>query len=76
MKDLDKVLRDIDKNKSRNPDGLNKSIYPLITIGNDLNESLLVMFNKLRNQGAIPTFMKKVTVSTIPKTGSKFLMKN
>ena len=33
------------------------------------------MFNKLKNQGTVLIFMKKATISTIPKTGSKFLMK-
>ena len=34
------------------------------------------MFNKLKNQGIIPNFMKKATISTIPKSGSKLVMKN
>ena len=76
MLDLENVLKDIKHNKSRDIDGLNRNIFHLNCIGNDLKQSLLVMFNKLKNHGEIPNFMKKAVISTIPKPGSKFLLKN
>ena len=75
MHDLDKVLNVVGKNKSRYPDGLNKSIYHPNCIGNNLKESLLINFNKLKRHGIIPSFMKKAIISTIPKSGSKYLLK-
>ena len=34
------------------------------------------MFNNLKDKGEIPDFMKVATIATIPKKGSKFLLKN
>ena len=34
------------------------------------------MFNKIKSQGEIPSFMRKATVTTIPKKGSKLDLKN
>ena len=76
MQDINKVLGEISQNKSRDPDGLNRSIFHFKNIGLNLKESLLIMFNKLKKQGIIPDFMKKATISTIPKSGSKLVMKN
>ena len=76
MQDLEGVLGKVGQNKSTDPNGFNRSIFHLNCIGDNLKESLLVMFNKLKNQGIIPSFMKKATISTIPKPGSKFLLKN
>ena len=69
MHDLEGVLSKVGQNKSRDPNGFNRSIFYLNCIGDNLKESLLVMFNKLKNQGTIPSFMKKTTISTIPKPG-------
>ena len=76
MNDLDKVLKDINRNKSRDPDGINRSIFHLDTIGVNLKDSLLILFNKIKSEGQVPKFMKKAHISTIPKTGSKFVLRN
>ena len=76
LKELEKVLSEIDMNKSRDSDGINRSIFQINCNGEDLKHSLLIMFNKLKRQGQIPGFMKNATISTIPKPGSKFLLKN
>ena len=34
------------------------------------------MFNQLKKNGIVPDFMKTATISTIPKKGSTFLLKN
>ena len=75
MNDLDKVLKDINRKKSRDPDGINRSIFHLDTIGVNLKDSLLILFNKIKIEGQVPKFMKKTHISTIPKTGSKFILK-
>ena len=41
-----------------------------------MKESLLILFNKIKNRGEVPEFMKTAVISTIPKKGSKFLLKN
>ena len=76
IKELEEVLQKLSENKSRDPHGLNRSIFHTNCIGNDLKESLLTMFNKLKINGDIPDFMKVATITTIPKKGSKFILKN
>ena len=76
MPELEKVLKYINKNKSRDPDGINRSIFHFDIIGDNLKESLLILFNKIKNEGQVPTFMKKAHISTIPKAGSKLVLKN
>ena len=69
MPELEKVLKDINKNKSRDPDGINQSIFHFDIIGDNSKESLLILFNKIKNEGQVPTFIKKAHISTIPKAG-------
>ena len=76
MTQLNDVLKDINKNKARDPDGISQSIFHTDCIGSDLKDSLLVMFNEIKRQGTLPSFMKSARISTIPKSGSKFLLKN
>ena len=76
MVELEQVLNKIDMNKSRDPYGLNRSLFHIDYIGSDLKQSLLILFNKVKKEGQIPEFMKKALISTIPKPGSKFLLKN
>ena len=45
--DLDNVLKDINQNKSRDPDGINRSIFHISCIGGNLKKSLLILFNKI-----------------------------
>ena len=72
MEDLEKVLKGLKADKSWGPDGLSRSIFKNSTVGTDLKESLLKMFNKLKNAGKVPSFMREATVTTIPKRGVKF----
>ena len=76
MADLDKVLKDVNKNKSRDSDGLNRSIFHIDCIGSNLKQSFLIMVNKMKMHGFITEFMIKAIISTIPKSGSKFVLKN
>ena len=42
--ELNNVLKDIKKNKSRDPDGIIRSIFRIDCVGSDLKDSLLVNF--------------------------------
>ena len=57
---LEKVLKEIKKDKSRDPEGISREIFHPSIIGENLKLSLLIMFNKLKQEGIIPTFMKNV----------------
>ena len=76
MQDLDKVLKDLKSNKSRDPEGIERIIFKNTVIGANLKESLLNLLNHIKETHEIPEFMKKATVTTIPKKGSKLLLKN
>ena len=75
MEDLEKVLRDLKNNKSRDFEGLINEIFKLEVIGDDLKESLMLMFNKLKNLKIIPKFMNYSNITTVPKQGSKIELK-
>ena len=47
---LEKVLKNIDKNKSRDPYGIKRSLFHIDCIGSDLKQSLLTLFNKLKKK--------------------------
>ena len=76
MSDLERALKDLKKNKSRDPEGLVNEIFKLDVIGDDLKRSLLMMLNSLRSNQMIPMFMNFVNVTTVPKKGSLLLLEN
>ena len=76
MSDLERALKDLKKNKSRDPEGLVNEIFKLDVIGDDLKRSLLMMLNSLRSKQMIPMFMNFVNVTTVPKKGSLLLLEN
>ena len=69
------LLDKIGHNKSRDPDGINRSIFQTNCIGSDLKKSLLDLFNKVKHEGKFPEFMKTAIITTIPKPGFKFFIK-
>ena len=76
MADLDKILGALKLKKARGPDGLSRTIFRKPVIGTDLKESLLQMFNKLKEAGKVTNFMNKALVTTIPKKGTKLKLEN
>ena len=76
MPDLEKVLEGLKMKKARGPDELSRTIFRKSVIGTDLKESLLQMFNKLKDAGKVPDFMKNAIVTTIPKKGTKLKLEN
>ena len=76
MGDLEKALKALKNNRSRDPDGLINEIFKKNVIGDDLKESLLIMFNKMKQQQIIPDFMKIANITTVPKKGSRILLEN
>ena len=71
MSDLDKALRNLKNNKSRDSEGLINEIFKKDTIGIDLKKSLLIMFNKLKEKKMIPSFLNSANITTVHKKGSK-----
>ena len=76
MAELDQALKDLKRNKSRDPFGYSNELFKHEVIGDDLKRSLLIMMNSLKQQGIIPMHMNIANITTVPKKGSKFILKN
>ena len=76
MSDLEKALKDLKPNKSRDPEGLINEMFKKNVIGDDLKLSLLKMFNRIKVEQAIPVFMDFANITTVPKRGSSLLLEN
>ena len=76
MSDLDTALSNLKNNKSRDPEGYVNEIFKHGVIGKDMKKSLLVMMNELRRKKLIPKVMNIANVTTVPKRGSRLLLKN
>ena len=70
MENLDRALADLKINKSRDADGLINEIFRKDVIGDDLKESMLMMFNHLKEEKLIPKFLNSPNITTVPKQGS------
>ena len=74
--DIEKALKDLKLNKSRDHEGLINEIFKEDVIGTDLKKSLLIMFNRIKRQQLIPQFMNISNITTVPKSGSKLDLRN
>ena len=72
MKDLEVVLKNLKRNKSRDFEGYLNEIFKLDVIGDDLKESLILMFNMLKKKQLIAIFMNFCNITTVPKRGSNY----
>ena len=76
IEELDIALKGLNKGKARDPHNLCAELFKLNVLGTDLKLCLLQMLNEIKEQGVIPDIMRESTVTTIPKCGSKFDLKN
>ena len=76
MTQLERALKDLKNNKSRDFEGYVNEIFKADVIGEDLKMSLLVMFNKMKRKKLIAKFMNFSNISTVHKKGSKILLEN
>ena len=76
MSDLDRALRDLKRNKSRDNEGFINELFKPDVIGNNLKMSLLLMFNKAKKKQLIAAFMNYANITTVPKRGSRLLLVN
>ena len=67
MKHLELVLKNLKPGKCRDPDGIIREIFKEEVIGEDLKISLLVMMNKIKDTGIIPSFMKVANIVSMYK---------
>ena len=55
MDELEEALKE---GKYTDPEGLNRELFKEEVMGNDLKRSMLTMFNKIKDTGIIPSFMR------------------
>ena len=76
MADLDRALSCLKNNKSRDHAGYSNELFKSGVIGSDIKNSLLLMFNRLKFEKLIPSFMRYANITTVPKRGSLFILEN
>ena len=76
MSDLKKALKDLKKNKARDHAGYINELFKEDVIGDDMRNSLLVMFNTLKKEKKIPEFMNYANITTVLKSGSQTELEN
>ena len=74
--DLEKALKDLKRNKSRDSEGLINEIFKTDVIGSNLKSSLLILFNNLKKENVISEFMNYANITTVPKKGPKIDLQN
>ena len=67
LKDLRFVLKSLKKNKSSDPHGLINEIFRSENIGSDLESSLLLLLNKIKQNLMFPDFMQFANIVSIYK---------
>ena len=69
-------MSNLKNNKSRDYEGYINEIFKNDVAGDDLKESLVMMFNRLKKEQQIATFMNYTNITTVPKSGSLIELKN
>ena len=76
ISDIDKALSDLKNNKSRDPQGYINEIFKHGVVGDNMKNSLVMMMNLLKKKGLIARVMNISNITTVPKKGSRLLLKN
>ena len=67
MKDLDKVLKGLKLNQTRDPDELINELFKPPVIGRDLKLAILYLMNGIKANMTLPSFMQQANITTIIK---------
>ena len=67
MQDLDKVLKKLKTNKTRDPHGLINEIFKPGVVGCDLKVAILDLFNGVKSDFFLPNFLQFANITTIYK---------
>ena len=67
LKDLRKVLKNMKANKSRDPSGLINELFKPGVIGEDLEQSLLLLYNRIKDKTEFPKLMELADIISIYK---------
>ena len=77
MSDLEAAIKELKKDKARDPNGWSNELFMKEVSGTNLKISMLKLFNKIKMENHYPDFMRKADVTTIYKgKGSKTDLNN
>ena len=72
IEDLDKVLKKLKSNKTRDPHGLINEIFKHGVLGEDLKLGMLNLFNDVKTHLKLPKMLQYANITTIwKKKGSR-----
>ena len=69
MKDLERALDDLKRNKSRDSEGLVNEIFKNDVIGSDLKQSLLLLYNSIKKENFTSKFIKQCEYNNLAEEG-------
>ena len=67
MKQLDKVLDGLEKNKSKDPDGFANELFKKEAAGEDLKVAILLLMNRIKDEQIYPKCLELCNISSIWK---------
>ena len=73
---LDQAIKDLNTGRARDPSGLCAELFKINVMGANLKKSLLIILNSIKEEGIVPDIMRDAIITTIPKNGSRFELKN
>ena len=77
LSDLTKALKSLKKNKTSDPNGMINEIFKTGVGGSDLQEAMLLLFNGVKANLFLPSYMLLENITTLFKNkGSRFEMNN
>ena len=65
MNDLDEALKSLKEGKCRDPEGLIRQLFKEEDMGDDLKKYMLVLFNRSKDTGTIPAFIRVANIHDI-----------
>ena len=74
--DLDKVLKFLKKNKSRDPLDFSNEIFKPNVAGEDLMLAILLMMNLIKNKQEFPEILRICNITSIYKKGKRYNFNN
>ena len=75
--DLKKVTKSLKNNQSRDPNGMLNELFKQGVAGNDVNQGVTQLMNKIKSSFFIPEYMQKADITTIFKNkGSRQCLEN
>ena len=76
MDDLKEVLKHLDKDKSRDPEGYANELFKEDVAGSDLLETVLKLMNLIKNKQEYPKVLEKCNITSLHKKRSKKKFEN